>query len=463
MEYVFDGYSSHYCSGSGAEDEDPTPKPLRITKRGDWPSVVEDTSGHPSSITHIHKPLSLRTLPEATKAALRRDSSFVRLRHSSEIASRASLSDSTAATEADPRITLNRPRSPATASRNHAAGALTVRKQRQCGTTSSAGTGSIVLDGMHGDLLSHPPVELTTGNTQQWNRDQSPQRLQIGRERPAERARRICNRAVTERAHLKPQLSHACSERSGTFAASASTPFLFADNGRATSEKVPHSDRVLSIASQHSEHQQLEEDSTRHSSLNRLLSRVMNSLGHKGATSQTASERGRSRKDSDSSLRSKRDAPSGTYQGRESSSTTSSDETNTTMETEIDLDAALAAFPAPPKSTIKSPSATLAAQSTPGTPTLTPSTPFTPQNLCGPEEVTIMGAKLTIVPEIGDVNDVGEQSIFTAIGVEGAMNAPVHPSFGFSDRRKLDVAVVVDNSYGTIFYRSRECRILTLE
>lgn len=450
MEYAYDRWSSLCSSESGVEEGDPTPKPLRISKRAEWQST-RDTSELTSTTSLTHEPL-LRTVPDTTEAALERDGSMVRLRHSSEISSRTSSTHCAAAINGEPQNTLNRPQSPAAAaSRLYVAGALTVRKQRQRGTaSSSAGTGSTVGDGLRGNLLSYPPVGLSARNFQQWNRDRAPQRSHAGRERPAERARQICNRAITERAPRKPKLSHSSSRRSATSATSASTPFLSEEKARATRERVPRDNPAPSIASQHTESEQLEEFPTKHSSFHRLLSRVMNGLGHKGSTSQGATECGRSRKNSHGSLRSRREAPSGAQPGRARSSTTSSGETNTTIGTEIDLDATLAAFPAPPKSTPKSPSVAFASPSTPGTSPLTPSTPFLPQTLCVPEEVIILGAKLTIMSEIGSMNNDGGQSIFAAVGVEGVMNAPVNPGFGSSDCRRLDGAVIIDNSYASI-------------
>lgn len=447
MEYAFDGCSSHYGSESGVQEDDPTPKPLRITKRAEWPSAQATSE-------HIHKPLPLRTRPDTTRAALQRDASVVRLRHSSEISSRASSTDYAAATDGGPQTTLHSPQSSAAAASQHyVAGPLSVRKQRQRGTTSSStGTGSIVADGLRGNPLSYPPVGLTKRNLQQWNGDRAPRRSYIGRERPAERAKRIHNRAFTQQPYQKQKPFYLSSQQSGNLATSASTPFLSDDKARAISERVPRSNRAASIASQSTEIQQLEADSAKHSSFNRFLSRMMNGLGHKGSASQAATERGRSRKDSHGSSRSKRGTPYEAQQGRGRSSTTSSGATNTTMGTEFDLDATLASFPAPPKSTPKSPSLAFAAPSTPATSPLTPSTPFLPQVLYPPQEVTIIGAKLTIVPEIRGMTNNDGQSIFAAVEVEGVMNAAANPGYGSSDCRRLDVAVIVDNSYASNTY-----------
>lgn len=444
MEYALHGYLSRDGSESGVEEEDPTPKPLRITKRAEWPSAQATSE-------HTQRQLPSRTVPDATKAALQRDASMVRLRHSSEISSRASSTDSAVTTNGGPQVTLNSPQSSAAAaSRHYVAGALTVRKQRQRGTTSSStGTGSIVADGLRGNPLSYPPVGLTTRNLQQWNRDRAPRRSSIGRERPAERPKRTHNRAITEQPYQKQKPFDLSSQQNGNLATSASTPFLSEDKARAISERVLRSDRAASIVSQSTESQQLEAGSAKHSSLNRFLSRVMNGLGSKGSTSQAATERCRSRKDSHGSSRSKRETP---YEARQEigwSSTTSSGGTPTTMGTEFDLDATLASFPAPPKSTPKTPSVAFAAPSTPGTSPLTPSTPFMPQVLCAPEEVTILSAKLNILPEIGDMTIDGGQSIFAAVEVEGVMNAAANPGFGSLDCRRLDVAVIVDNSYAS--------------
>ena len=454
MEYVSDGYSSHYSGESGVEEEDPTPKPLRIAKRAEW-HFAEDTSAPPPTIAYSHKPLSLRSVAEAPTGSLQRNNSTVRLRHSSEISSRAASADTSEAIIGDPQSTFNRPRSPAAASRHGAVGALTVCKQRQRGTTSSsAGTGSTVADELRANLLSYPPIELTTRNLRRWNQDRAPQALHIGREGPAERVGQVCNRAVTEGLYRKADLSESSSQHIGIFATSAPTLFLLEDKARATSERVPRQDPTPSLASLHSENQEREEGSTKRSSRNRFLSRVMSGLGRKGAMSQCATERGRSRKESYGSFRSRREAPSEAYEGRARSFTTSSGETHITTGTEIDLDATLASFPAPPKSTLKSPSATFASLSTPGTSPLTSTAPLLPQILCAPEEVTLLSANLTIMPEIGGMNSDSGQSIFAAVGVEGIMNAPVHLSFGSSDCRRLDVAVVVDNSYDLIVYQS---------
>ena len=450
MDYAFGGYSSSYSVESGLEEEDPTPKPLRITKRAKQPSSGDALDYmYPSAITPTHHLPFLGNTPEAITAPLERDCSMVRLRHSSEIVSRALSADSAAGINGNTQMALDRPRSPVAALGHHAAGALTVRKQGQRGTTSSSsGAGSTVAEGLLDNLSSYPPVQLTARNLQQLNQDHVPQRPQVGRERPASRARRILERAVTEQRYWKPEASNSSSRNSDSFVTSASTLIVSENKARAASERVPRSNPRPSLVSQNTQSWQLEGGLTRKPSRkHRLLSRMMNGISNTVGTTQATIDRGRSRQESQGRFRTGREATNGTHHGRARSSTTSSDETTTTMGTEIDLDTALAAFPAPPKSSLKSPSVTFA---TPITHSTSPPTPPLPRVLRAPEDIAIMGAKVTVIPEISSMSTDGRQSIFTAVGIEGIINAPVGRGISSADRLRLDVAVIIDNSYVSI-------------
>lgn len=102
-----------------------------------------------------------------------------------------------------------------------------------------------------------------------------------------------------------------------------------------------------------------------------------------------------------------------------------------------DLDTVIAAFPTPPSSSVTSPT-TLAS------PEISRMSWVTA--LRKPEDVPVIGAELSIIPELLKLSSNGGQSMYVAIEIAGVV-APLATTYGTPvNPHRLDVAVIIDNS-----------------
>lgn len=102
-----------------------------------------------------------------------------------------------------------------------------------------------------------------------------------------------------------------------------------------------------------------------------------------------------------------------------------------------DLDTVIAAFPTPPSSSVTSPT-TLASPETSRIDWVTA--------LRKPDDVPVIGAELSIIPELSKLSSNGGQSMYVAIEIAGVV-APLATTYGTPlNPHRLDVAVIIDNS-----------------
>ena len=102
-----------------------------------------------------------------------------------------------------------------------------------------------------------------------------------------------------------------------------------------------------------------------------------------------------------------------------------------------DFDTVLAAFPTPPSSSLTSPT-TLTSSET--------SRIAWVATLHKPEDAPVLGAELAMTPELAKLSSDGGQSMYVSVEVKGVVNSLGTTFEAPRDPRRLDVAVVIDNS-----------------
>lgn len=164
---------------------------------------------------------------------------------------------------------------------------------------------------------------------------------------------------------------------------------------------------------------------------NRFLSRVMNSLISRPGGSVTAEEGG-SRRHSAEVFSTSNAADTST--GRPSISTV---DTSTSIDT--DIETALSAFPEPPASNLTSPSELSTFNQAQADAQID-------RILCAPANTAVVRPEVSIIPERETLSSHTSQSMYVAVQI-GAVTDAIG-KISYERTYGLDVAVIIDNSYG---------------
>ena len=105
---------------------------------------------------------------------------------------------------------------------------------------------------------------------------------------------------------------------------------------------------------------------------------------------------------------------------------------------ESNLDRAIAAFPNPPKSNVMPATASTSTDIIPAV--------RTPTIFSTPRDTPVLGAELRLTPEQPNFDDDGAQYLYVAVEVEGGLQVSQSQSYPLPLETRLDVVVVVDNS-----------------
>ena len=167
----------------------------------------------------------------------------------------------------------------------------------------------------------------------------------------------------------------------------------------------------------------------------RFIFRMMNSLSSKTRASCGAERSGERLPDLHKAAPSLLDMSNKRHLGHSRSDTISSIGTESILGG--DFDTVLAAFPTPPSSNLTSPT-TLTSSETSRTDWVS--------TVRKPEDVPVVGAELSITPELSKLSSDCGQSMYVSVEVKGLVNSPETMYEAALDYRRLDVAVVIDNS-----------------
>ncbi len=199
---------------------------------------------------------------------------------------------------------------------------------------------------------------------------------------------------------------------------------------------------VTSLEPQHSliklhdlEHTLVQATSRRPSLTQRWVSRMMNGLTSKPKASYATAQPGERVYVLPKALPNTFDASNKPHPVRPRSDTISNMERDSILGG--DFDTVIAAFPTPPSSSVTSPT-TMASSEISRIDWATA--------VRKPDVVPIIGAELSIIPELSKLSSDSGRSMYVAIEIRGVVDPPTTAHEAPSNLRGLDVAVIIDNS-----------------
>ena len=172
----------------------------------------------------------------------------------------------------------------------------------------------------------------------------------------------------------------------------------------------------------------------RPSTKQRFISRVMSSFNNKTKVSYGATQPGERLHVLHKALPNIRDTSNTPLPVRSRSDTVSSIGTGSVLGGEFDT--VISAFPPPPSSNLTSPTTLTSSE----TSRVDRATTFRK-----PENIPVVGAELSMTPELSMLGSDGGQSMYVAVEIRGAVS-PHGPCEAPFNPQRLDVALIIDNS-----------------
>lgn len=306
---------------------------------------------------------------------------------------------------------------------------LNVRKQRRSDPVH-ASSGNTAAGTLSGVTLSYPPARPRLRGEYDVAPSMRDLNLMYGANKPISRGAFTHRRALTVPSTCNTRLLNPFPDRPSI--PLAPKPSISSRQRRAVTSEEPH----LSLAKLREPEIPLEHALGRQPSVKQSwVSRMMNGLTNRPKASYAASQPGERVYALHKAL------PNILYPSNQLHPVRSRSDTISSIENESilggDLDTVIAAFPTPPSSSVTSPT-TLASPEISQIDWVTA--------LRKPEDVPVIGAELSIIPELSKLRSDDGQSMYVAIEIIGVV-APLATTYGMPlSSQRLDVAVIIDNS-----------------
>ena len=308
---------------------------------------------------------------------------------------------------------------------------LNVRKQRRSDPApASSGNSSIASGRLPGVTLSYPPARPKLRGEHDFTPSMRDLNLRFLKSNPNPQAHHAQERSVTVSSIRDAGLLNTYSDRPSMPLAPASS--ISCGRRRAVTSAETHH----SLAELQNLEKTLEQEISRRPSVKqRFVSRMMNGLSNKRKVSNGAAQPGERLNVLPTTVPNILDTSNNSHPIRTRSETISSIGTESILGG--DFDTVLAAFPTPPSSNVTYPT-TLTSSETSRIDWAT--------TLRKPDDVPVVGAELTMTPELSKLTSDGGQGMYVVVEIKGAVS-PLETAYeALLDPPKLDIAVIIDNS-----------------